>query len=202
MNRWMCVSIALLCVNLIGCAPLTPRVEFDYDPSANFSALKTYAWAEQPGQRPKDDGLSENSLLDDRIRQAIQRALALKGLQTVESGAPNFLVSYHLKTQQHLANRYEPTFYSPYRRFAYGRWPGYYGMPLYANEPYYEEYQTQRLIVEFLEPQTHKAVWRGVLDEPLSDSGGDPIQQIAQLVSKLQYVFLHFPPTAWASPAP
>src|ERR1043166_3818798 len=68
-------SIAgLLC---LGALALAQNVQFDYDRTANFSAYRTYEWAEGKGPSP-------SQLMDQNIKRAVDMQLAAKGLQRVE----------------------------------------------------------------------------------------------------------------------
>jgi hypothetical protein len=86
-------QVLLLAVTVVaGCSRFT--VETHYDRSAAFSALRTYAWRPGPQPRPGDPRI-DSAAFDERVRSAIMRALARKGLHpAIEGAKPDFLVAY------------------------------------------------------------------------------------------------------------
>jgi hypothetical protein len=84
---------------LASCA--TVRVRTDYDREIDFSHYRTYGWLELPeGSRragdEKANPFAYNSLLDKRVRRAVDRELAARGFQRVESGEVDFRINYHV----------------------------------------------------------------------------------------------------------
>ncbi|MGC2194017.1 MAG: DUF4136 domain-containing protein, partial [Terriglobales bacterium] len=64
------------------------KANVDFDREANFASFKTYAWAEGTP--------AKNPLMDQRIRDGIDKQLAAKGLQKVDASAsPDLVVLYH-----------------------------------------------------------------------------------------------------------
>ena len=62
---------------LLACAVFAQQVKTDYDHNTNFSQYKTYSWKQVQTRDP---------LLVDRIKSAVNSALAAKGLTEVPSG--------------------------------------------------------------------------------------------------------------------
>ena len=107
-----------------------PRLSQDYDPSANLADLHSWAW--QPGVAPADPERSaarQCSLLNARVKSALEEGLAAKGFARAESDASaDFTVAYHLAVDQ--PPRRERTIYTGYgavsrlgRNGAYARGP-------------------------------------------------------------------------------
>lgn len=67
----------------VGCATL--NADYDYDPSVDFSKLRTYGWL------PRDPGSSTQELTVKRIQNAVNSQLQAKGL-TLASDNPDFLI--------------------------------------------------------------------------------------------------------------
>lgn len=94
---------ALLCAGLLtatGCASSTPVVE--KDTSYDFAAISTYAWVtdepvlitfgdDQPNVRTKDNEM--------RLRAAIERELAARGMEKVEADGATVLVAFSVGTR-------------------------------------------------------------------------------------------------------
>jgi hypothetical protein len=73
----------------LGVACTGPKVVQDFDPSADFTHLKTYHWRSQEKQEP------ENALIDKRLHIAIDNTLKQKGYRRIYGGQGDFSVSYH-----------------------------------------------------------------------------------------------------------
>jgi len=60
-------------------------VHYNFDPSANFTAYKTYQWVDIPG------GSVPDQLVHQAIKRATEEQLALKGLTKVENNADLYI---------------------------------------------------------------------------------------------------------------
>lgn len=76
----------------LGCA--SSKIGYDYDRSANFTRYHTYAW-NAGAQHTTGDRRVDSSLMDARIRTAIEKHLQAKGYLASANGAPDFIVAYH-----------------------------------------------------------------------------------------------------------
>jgi hypothetical protein len=81
------VGIALVCVT----ASFAQQVKTDYDRSTDFSRYKTYSWEQVQTQDP---------LWVDRIKTAVNSALAAKGWTQVDSGGNVSIMAMEM-TQNH-----------------------------------------------------------------------------------------------------
>ncbi|MCF7849585.1 MAG: DUF4136 domain-containing protein [Kiritimatiellales bacterium] len=93
------LSIVLAALLLAGCSSVLVR--HDYEPSTDFSALKTYAWKHDV-QPETGDVRADNDLLNQRIRHAVNHTLPLKGFNAVAREQADFLVDYHVTYQRRL----------------------------------------------------------------------------------------------------
>ena len=76
-------TAAILVALAAGCSSVT--VKTDYDRSASFANLHTYAW--RPGRpSPTGDPRFDSPELDAQIRAAVDRVLASKGYQLAGAG--------------------------------------------------------------------------------------------------------------------
>ncbi len=73
-------------------------VKTDYDPSFDFHSLKTFTF--KPQNREPSDPLATNTLVRDRIQQALASQLTAAGYQRQVEAEPDFLVAYHFRTKQ------------------------------------------------------------------------------------------------------
>ena len=140
---------------LTACTTLT--VQTDYETSYDFSSLKTYAWLE--GKAPSNDIRINNSLIINRVVNAVNSNLQSKGYQLVDKDKADFLVTWfggiENKIQQEIINSYYgylgyDSAYWGYR----GYWPRY-------SRSYTYEYQEGTLIIDVADSKSKQLVWRG-----------------------------------------
>ena len=140
---------------LTACTTLT--VQTDYETSYDFSSLKTYAWLE--GKAPSNDIRINNSLIINRVVNAVNSNLQFKGYQLVDKDKADFLVTWfggiENKIQQEIINSYYgylgyDSAYWGYR----GYWPRY-------SRSYTYEYQEGTLIIDVADSKSKQLVWRG-----------------------------------------
>lgn len=191
-----------------GCSSMS--VSTDYDPSANFANLKTYRWLPADEQRlTGDPRIAGDTLLEARIHSAVDRELAQEGYELVPDDAPpdapvDFLVGYHMTLDRQIDTRtinevyhYSPGWsgWSPRGRHYYRG--GYY----YAPRTYVDVYDQGTLLIDLIDPQTRKLIWRGSAVDRMNfqESPQDKTQQINEAVRRM---FQNFPPTSEAGPAP
>jgi hypothetical protein len=147
--------IAIACTTVLA-ACSTVSVTTDYDRSAPFKQYKTYALA--PPARGETLSPSSEAALRDTLRVE----MAKKGIVEKTSGKPDIAVARHVflqdkvSVQQYTDWGYDRPGYMPYRYGYYGTWAG-------APQTYVDvtEYTQGTLILDFVDAQTHKLVFRG-----------------------------------------
>jgi hypothetical protein len=157
---------------LAATASFAQQVKTDYDRSADFSQYKTYSWEKVQTQDP---------LLVDRIKEAVNAALAAKGWMQVPSGGNVAIVAIEMtKNQQTL-----DTFYNG---FGGGwRWGGGFGDATTTVD----KYKVGTLVVDLFDVNTRKVVWRGSASDALSNKSDKNTRELDKGVQKM---FAHFPP--------
>jgi len=170
--RYTTVSMMLLLVAL-GTA-LAQHVQTDFDHKANFTQYKTYSWQEI---KPAD------SLWDARIKDAVDAQLAAKGWTQVQSGGDVAIVA--IKTTQ--TQRTLQTFYDG---FGGGwRWRGFGGMGESTTTE--QDYKEGTLVVDLYDAKTKQLVWRGSVEDTVSDKAEKNEKNLDKAVAKM---FKDFPP--------
>ena len=87
--------IAAAGLALLGRTAAAQQVTYDYDKSADFSGLKTYAWV--------NGTIVRDELTHKRIVAAVDSQMAAKGFARVEAtGSPDVYVAYHAVFDQNL----------------------------------------------------------------------------------------------------
>jgi len=166
------IGLALFLAN----ASFAQQVKTDYDRAANFSQYKTYSWEKVQTPDP---------LWVDRIKAAVDAALAAKGWTQVESGGDISIVAIEINRDQQTLNTY-------YDDFGGGRrWRGFGGFG--ESTTTFDTYTVGTLVVDLFDAKTKNLVWRGVSSGMLSDKSDKNIENLNRGVQKL---FQHFPPDA------
>src|SRR5258707_1700837 len=165
-------SIAMLLV--LTSASFAQQTKTDYDHDANFGQYKTYSWEKVQTQDP---------LLVDRIKDAVNAALTAKGWTKVESGGDVCVVAMEITHNQQTLN----TFYDG---FGGGwRWRGGGGFGNATTTT--ETYKVGTLVVDLFDAKTKTVIWRGSSSDTLSDKSDKNIKNLDKGVQKM---FEHFPP--------
>lgn len=124
---------------VVGCSPIS--VKTDYDREVNFAQYRTFKWMPFP---ENDSGrrIKPNSLMDKRIRRAVERELQAKGYEIIESGKADALLAYHVGVQQKV----------DVSTWGYRPW---------HRRTYVHRYKEGSLIVDVVDPRMKQLIWRG-----------------------------------------
>ena len=121
----------------------------------------------------------------DRIKSAVNAALAAKGWTEVPSGGDAALMAVET-TQDH------QTLDTFYDGFGGGwRWRGFGGFG--ETTTTVETYKVGTLVVDIFDANSKKLVWRGSASDTLSSNSEKNIKELDKGVTKM---FNHFPPEA------
>jgi len=152
------------------------QVKTDYDRSANFAQYRTYTWAQVKTKDPLDV---------DRIKAAVNAALAAKGWTQVDSAADVSIVAMEIARNQQTLN----TFYDGFgggwgwRRFGGGG----FGEATTTTETY----KVGTVVVDLFDAKTKQLIWRGASSDTLSNDSDKNIKNLDKGVEKM---FKQFPP--------
>ena len=152
--RFLFAGLALGLLAAGGC--VGPKVMTGFDPSAEFSAFRTFAFT---GLTDRDQGgVLDNSLLRKRIEEIVVRQLTAKGLRQVGVEEPSDLLVHFfvgVKDKQQIQSTGMAG--APYGGI-YGRGAGYYGGGVTTYE-----YEEGTLIVDLAESSKKELVWRATI---------------------------------------
>jgi hypothetical protein len=155
------LTLPLMGLLLTACSTLS--VKSDYDPDHDYSKIRTYAWLE--GQKHSDDTRINNTLIINRINNAIKTELATRGLKESGGEQPDIYINWfggiENKIRQETINQYYGSMWygHPYG----GYWPGY-------SQTYNVEYQEGTLIIDILDGKTRDLIWRGTGQDYVEDN--------------------------------
>src|SRR3984957_1164062 len=152
------------------------QVKTDYDRSANFAQYKTYSW---------EHVKTQDALDVDRIKAAVNAAVAAKGWTQVDSGGDVSIVAMEITRNQQTLN----TFYDGFgggwgwRRFGAGG----FGEATTTTETY----KVGTVVVDLFDTKTKQLIWRGSSSDTLSSNSDKNIKNLDKGVDKM---FKKFPP--------
>ena len=174
MKMQMKVIVLLGLTLFLAKASFAQQVKTDYDRAANFSQYKTFSWGKVQTPDP---------LWVDRIKAAVDAALAAKGWTQVESGGDISIVAIEINRNHQTLNTFYDDFGGGFRSRGFG---GFGEATTTADT-----YTVGTLVVDLFDAKTKNLVWRGVSRGMLSNKSGKNIEKLNRGVQKL---FQHFPP--------
>ena len=164
----------------LGCA--SPGVETDWDPSISWPMLARYAWLpDPPGQA--GDPRFHNSLVDARVRRAVDGQLALQGLVKVSPARADFFVTYYLGLDTRVSVR---LIAHSYTRRADG-WSD-----RHRTETRMREHEVGTLLIDLLDRE-RSLIWRGSTSSRVR-SNLSPTQRDERIGAAVQAILDQFPP--------
>jgi hypothetical protein len=152
------------------------QVKTDYDRSSNFAQYKTYSWEHIKTQDPLDV---------DRIKAAVNAALAAKGWTQVDSNGDISIVALEITRNQQTLN----TFYDGFGG-GWG-WRRFGGGGLGEATTTTETYKVGTVVVDLFDTKTKQLIWRGTESDTLSSNSNKNIKNLDKGVEKM---FKQFPP--------
>ena len=174
------LSIGLACSNL--------EISSDWDTEVDYSKIESYAWIGQGSGVEGVDGTG--SLLDGRIRRAVQETLSSKGFSEVGRQQADVLVSYHIGIETKLDVQ---TVHRGYG-YGYGRYGRYHGYGGGYAETRVTQYDEGTFLLDLVEPQKMELIWRGSAQSRISTqtSPDEREQRVREVVEK---VLAQYPPS-------
>jgi hypothetical protein len=163
--------VAALVVTLLPAVAHAQKVDTDFDPAVDFRTFKTYSWTTGTP--------SPNPIGEQRIQDAVNKALQAKGLKLVTAN-PDLVVATHAVGKEEK----EPVstgYGGPYR----------WGDGMATTSVY--TYVKGTLAVDLYSAQSKKLAWRGVATDTMSDKAEKNADKVIKAVDKM---FKSYPPKA------
>lgn len=185
--RYQRLSVLFALAGLIGgCS--TMKIRSDYDRKASFSGLKSFAWTPR-AQEPTGDPRIDNSIVDERIRRAVEGELTRRGFVKRESGTPDFYIGYHAAIERKLNVSVMHDYYG------YGSGFGHYPERFDPHvKTYASEYDEGTLVLDIANPSTMKLLWRGSAQTALMGSTS-PQHKEQRVKEAVRRILDRFPPS-------
>jgi hypothetical protein len=179
------IAIVAALSSLSGCAS---RSRYDYDREIAFSYYRTFDWIAPPVRASEEEinsspegPFARNSLLDKRIRAAVNEHLEARGYRYEEGGEPDFRLNYHVTFKDKLVGSGSDFGYAGrYRRGAFSsgfNWS-------------VRQYQEGTIIIDIVDRAKDQLVWRGWMTSRNRDGYFDE-PEIARAV---RTILMRFPP--------
>lgn len=189
MRRLKIIVSPIILLLISGCSTLT--VNYDYNPKTDFTQLKTYNWL------PFPKGMKVNEFNRTRFITAVENTLSAKGFSQ-NSSKPDFIIATHFgkKSKVDITNwgyTYAPNNY--YTGYGY-RHPGNYGYSqTYAGTGGVSvyEYEEGTLILDFVDSNTKKLIWRATAKAIVSPASS-PGKQTEKIKNAVDKILNGFPP--------
>lgn len=180
----MARSILLILVTLFFLASCSSvSVQKDFDPSFDFSALRTFAW-QTAAQPQTGDPKVDNDLRDGRIRNAVVEVMRDKGLKEVDAAEADLLLAYYVSFERRLDSSSVSVGFG---RGSYGRYGGA-GLSSGVTE-----YEQGRLTIDIINPDDDKTIWRGEGTRVVSGKA-KPQEMEKKIREAVQKILKEFPP--------
>lgn len=169
----------ILSVSILACSSYS--VQSDYDPTADFTVLKTYGWITE--QEIEGDALARYPLVRKRVHSAVDTVLQGKGYVLQQYGEPDFLVITHAGVKEKIQ-------VSDYG-YSYDPWYGPYGYGgRHIDVQHYEE---GTLVIDIINTGKKELVWRG-MGTGIVHSYAEPEQMERAILEKVTKILEKFPP--------
>jgi len=161
------------------------KVSQDYEQGYDFSQLKTWDW--KPNDN-KEYGIVDNDLMDQRIRAAIVNKLSARHYRQIDTGTPDFYISYHMSVEQIIRSSNVSGGFS-----VGGSSSGRYGRIGIGTGGRVQTYDQGTLLIDVTDSSSNKLIWRGTSTQSVSEHS-DP-EKITQSVNEtVEKTLLQFPP--------
>jgi hypothetical protein len=159
MKKYSFAILLLVAFSLMSCSSISVRT--DYDREVNFTKYQTFKWMPDPEKRL--GRAKKDSLLDKRIRSAVEREMEAKGYRFLRGGKTDALMVCHLGVRNKVdIDRY-----------------GYWGGRVHV-----QRYKEGSIILDIADAKTKELIWRGVAQGTVHYLEGDP-ERVNEAVFKI-----------------
>jgi hypothetical protein len=164
---------------LAGCA--TMNVSSHIRSGIDFTRFRTYDWGPADALPTGDPRLDQDPFFKDHLTGAVEKQLALRGLERSDAGTPDLLIHYHASIN---------------RRFNVMGADNQYG---YCSDEQCQEwvvdYEAGTLVLDFVDPRTNRVVWRAWAQDSVENSLKNPDRMEKMINQAVTRMFSLFPQT-------
>jgi hypothetical protein len=161
-NLRMLSVAALAGLLLAGCSAVA---HVEKDEAANFSAYRTYSWAELKDSKDDSSKTKSSDLAERRIREAVNAEMAKTGWKEVKN-KPDVLLSYDVEIERNVKEESNPVYSYGFTRYVYNpysrRWIGvYYPSRFLGYNRDHRSVKEGTITISVIDAKTDKTVWQG-----------------------------------------
>jgi hypothetical protein len=166
-------------LSFVSAAVFAQDVKTDFDKSANFGGIKTFA--------VKIGTSWNNQISEKRVTDEITQTLTEKGWKATDADKADAIVLLHGATEKQKSLN---TFYSGgYGGYGYRGWGGMGGMSTATTTT--SEYLVGTLVVDIFDAKSKALLFRGTATDEISDKPDKNIKKLDKAATKM---FKDFPP--------
>jgi hypothetical protein len=168
---------AIAAVTLTGCAS-SMNVSSYVERGLDFTVFRSYAWGPADAVPTGDPRLDKNPFFQDHMQGAVEKQLAARGLQQVDT-SPDLLIHYHANITERMdVDRLHPP-------------DVYCTVGDCRNGLRY--YEAGTLVVDVIDARTNRLIWRGWAQENVEPSLEDSDRMERQINEAVSRMLERFP---------
>jgi hypothetical protein len=175
---------------LLAACATGPRIRTDFDPEADFSRYRSYAFFQPLAM--EESGYT--SYMTERIKAGVRREMEARGYVFDES-SPDLRVNFQgivqEKTDVYSVPRTDFHYFYSYRARRY------YGVPVWYDQTQVSQYREGTLTIDLVDAARNRLVWTASAIGRVTQK--TPQERAAQLDRALASVFMQFPYRAGSS---
>jgi hypothetical protein len=147
-------AIVIACLTAASCAT-TMSVSSHVERGLDFSRYSTFDWGPADALPTGDPRLDRNPFFKDQVQGAVEKQLAIRGIELSTGGTPDLLIHYHANIMNRIdVNRVDRT----YGYCTGGDCP-----------PETIVYEAGTLVLDIVDARTNKLLWRGWAQNSVED---------------------------------
>lgn len=176
--------LALLAFAVLAACALGPRVRTDFDPQADFTQYRTYAFYEPLAMEQS----GYTSYLTRSIKQAVRREMDARGYRFDEADPDlrvNFQGVIRERTDVYSVPRSDISYFYSYRARAYV------AVPVWYDEAQVSRYTEGTLTVDLVDADRNHLVWTGAAVGRVTQR--TPAERVAEADRAIAAIFERYP---------
>ncbi|MGW8268007.1 MAG: DUF4136 domain-containing protein [Longimicrobiales bacterium] len=174
-------ALAVSVLLIQGCASIS--VSHEFDPDADYPSYRTFDW--MPTESRRVDLRARDPMVEQRIRDAIQREMEAKGLRKVDSADPDVRIGYLLVLDEGVDSQ------TVYER----------ADPDWRYRTYGPTTTTTRsqmltvgtLVIDVFDSARKESVWRGIAEGQVREEQ-DPEKRRTRINDAVKKILADYPP--------
>lgn len=184
MYKYFTYTIVLIILS--GCSLL--EVTHDVEPYHDFSQYRDYAWLPSEHSIQGQFGI-DNQTLNAFIHEIVDREMRQKSFDKRSATEAQFLVNYFAVASTKRDNDYQALDFSQ----AYRHTNVTHSSSLDARKRYTFAYEHGTIIIDIIDNQSQKIVWRGIVESPIGLYKTQE-KQVRRLNKAVKKILKPFPP--------